>query len=96
MQREIIEHEDKLPATIEELIDFVIVSNEAVQGFKAKLKACDKAESAKEARDTTLKDGRKMSRLHLEAESRLGELLEKIELKRNKEGGTQSTSLRSL
>jgi len=75
MQSEIIEHIDQLPSTIEQLIDFVIVSNEAVQSFKAKLKACDKAELAKEARDQTLRDGRKVSRLHLEAESRLGELL---------------------
>ena len=78
MKKEIIEYKDQLPSTIEELIDFVIVSNEAIQSFKAKLKACNKADIAKGARDQTLKDGRKISRLHLEAESRLGELLSKI------------------
>jgi len=68
-----------IPATVEELVDFVIVGNEAVQSFKAKLRACTKAESAKGARNTALNDGRKVSHLVFEAEYRLGELLEQIE-----------------
>jgi len=94
MQKEIIEHTSNLPATIEELIDFVIVSNEAVQSFKAKLKACNKAEMAKGARDQTLKDGRTISRLHIEAESRLGELLSNTISKepiRNADGSLKGT-----
>jgi len=78
-ENNIILRTETLPATVEELIDFVIVSNEAVQSFKAKLKACDKAELAKEARDQTLRDGRQLSRLHLEAESKLGELLKDMD-----------------
>lgn len=96
MQQEIIEHEDNLPTTIEELIDFVIVGNEAIKSFKAKLRACNKAELAKNAKEQALMDGRKVSRLVYDAEIRLGELLSNIEPKRNKEGGTQSTSLKSL
>jgi N6-adenosine-specific RNA methylase IME4 len=74
----LIERNQTLPATIEELIDFVIVGNEAVQSFKAKLRACNKSENAKVARDQALQDGRKVSHLVLEAEARLGELLEQI------------------
>ena len=74
----IIEYEKQLPSTIEELIDFVIVTNEAIKSFKIKLNACDKAELVKGARDQVLNDGRKISRLHLEAESRLGELLSEL------------------
>lgn len=96
MQSEIIEHTDNLPATIEELIDFEIVTNSAVQSFKAKLRACNKSEIAKDYVDITLRDGRKMSHLNIEANARLGELIKNSELKRNKEGGTQSTSLHSL
>jgi len=74
----IIEMTRQLPSTIEDLVDFVIVGNEAIQSFKSKLRACDKSETAKFARDQALKDGRKVSRLVLDAESRLGELLEQI------------------
>jgi len=59
----IIEMTRQLPSTIEDLVDFVIVGNEAIQSFKSKLRACDKSETAKFARDQALKDGRKVSRL---------------------------------
>ena len=78
---ELIEHIKHLPATVDELIDFVIVSNSAVQSFKSKLKACNKSKMAKEYVDLTLRDGRKVSRLNIEANARLGELLENLEIK---------------
>jgi len=70
------ERKKNLPATIEELIEHVIVGNEAIQSFKAKLRACDKCEKAKILRNQALNDGRKVSRLVIDAEIRLGELLE--------------------
>jgi len=74
---DLVEQSTRLPSTIEELIDFVIVGNEAIQSFKAKLKACNKADLAFEAKEQALRDGRKISRLVLDAETRLGELLSK-------------------
>ena len=77
-ETDIIEITRNLPSTIEELIDFVIVGNEAIQSFKAKLRACDKADVAFEAKEQALRDGRKISRLVVDAETRLGELLEPL------------------
>ena len=74
-----VERINVLPDTIEELIDFVIVGNEAIQSFKSKLKACNKANLAFEAKEQALRDGRKISRLVLDAETRLGELLENMD-----------------
>lgn len=86
----IIEKPITLPDTIEELIDFVIVGNEAIQSFKAKLRACNKSENAKLARDQALVDGRKVSFLVIEAESKLGELLEDRDKKIAYEGLTST------
>lgn len=65
----------RLPQTVEELVDFILVGNEAVKSFKAKLRAASKANIAKNARDAALRDGRTCSKMVIEAESRLGELL---------------------
>jgi len=73
----IIEITKNLPSNIEELIDFEIVTSGAIQSFKAKLRACSKSDAAKQFVDITLRDGRRVSRLNIEANARLGELLEK-------------------
>jgi len=78
MKEAIVLSKRQLPATVDELADFVIVGNEAIQGFKAKLRACTKSERAHQARKQALNDGRKISRLVIDAEIRLGELLEQI------------------
>jgi len=72
---DIIEITKHLPSTIEELIDFVIVGNEAVKAWKNKLKAIDKANIANDAYKQTLVNGQKMGELVLLAEAKLGELL---------------------
>jgi N6-adenosine-specific RNA methylase IME4 len=79
MNNEIIEHSDMLPATVEELIDFVIVGNEAVKAWKNKVRAINKVELANEAHKQSLKDGQKLGELVLLAEAKLGELLSKRE-----------------
>ena len=76
---ELIEHIKNLPTTVEELIDFEIVTNSAIQSFKAKLRACNKSEKASEYVEITLRDGRKVSRLNIEANARLGELISNMD-----------------
>jgi len=71
----IIERKDQLPSNIEELIDFVIVGNEAIKAWKNKIRAIDKASIANEAHKQSLHDGQKMGELVLLAEAKLGELL---------------------
>lgn len=79
MTTAITERTETLPETVKELIDFVIIGNEAIKGFKAKLRACTKAEVANDARKIALRDGKRVSRLVYDAEIRLGELLSKTE-----------------
>jgi len=71
----IIEITKQLPSTVEKLVDFVIVGNEAVKTWKNKLRAIDKANIANDAYKQTLVDGQKMGELVLIAEAKLGELL---------------------
>jgi len=92
----IIVKESKLPETIGELVDFVLVGNEAIRAVKLKIKAMSKVDIAKGVRDQKIKEGREISKLVLDAESRLGELLANTQPKRNKEGSTQRTSLPTL
>ena len=85
---------ERLPQTVEDLVDFIIVGNEAIKSFKAKLQACNKSEIAKMARDQALSDGQRVSRLVIDAESRLGELLENTNNKnhiKNTDGSLKGT-----
>lgn len=88
MNEEIIDITEQLPTNIEELIDFVIIGNEAVKAWKNKVRAIDKAELATEAHKQALKDGQKMGELVLLAEAKLGELL--IPLTKNHEATSGS------
>ena len=83
---ELIEHHSNLPATIEELIDFVIVGNEAVKAWKNKVRAINKVEVASEAHKQSLHDGQQMGKLVLLAEAKLGELLDKRDKDKAYEG----------
>jgi len=74
----IIEITKNLPSIIEELIDFVIIGNEAVKSWKNKVRAIDKADIAHGAYKQSLRDGQKMGELVLLAEAKLGELLSRV------------------
>ena len=76
---ELIEHIKHLPATVDELIDFVIIGNEAIKAWKNKVRALDKVELANDAHKQSLHDGQRMGELVLLAEAKLGELLSKID-----------------
>ena len=67
-----------LPTTTEELFKFVLIGEKALESYNLKLAALNKIPEAKELRDRTLGDGQFVSRKVLEAEAKLGELLEKI------------------
>jgi N6-adenosine-specific RNA methylase IME4 len=73
---ELIEHIKQLPTTVEEIVDFVILGNEAIQAWKHKVRGVKKADLANEAYKQSLRDGQRMGELVLLAEAKLGELLE--------------------
>jgi len=78
MNEGLIVRAETLPDTIQELIDFVIIGNEAVKAWKNKVRALDKVDLANVAHKTALRDGQKMAELTLLAEAKLGELLDKV------------------
>ena len=97
MKNELIKLDKYLPVTADKLINFVIVGNEAIQSFKAKLRACNKSEVAYEAKKQALDDGRKISRLVMDAEDKLGELLENtVKQGKTKEYGSIGGTIPSL
>jgi len=78
MDTQLIATEKQLPSTIEELVDFVLVGNEVIKSWKAKLNAIDKVELTKDARDQALRDGQQVGECVLYAEAKLGQLIEPL------------------
>ena len=91
---ELIEHIKQLPANVEELVDFVIVGNEAIKSWKNKVRAIDKVNIANEAYKQSLHDGQCMGELVLLAEAKLGELLSN-QVPLREPGGTFGNTLPS-
>jgi len=96
MENAITKSENNLPATLEELNTFILIGKQRLIAQKAKIKAIEQANLAVEAKEAALSDAQDMAEILLDAEVRLGEILEKMEPKRIKESSTQGTSLPSL
>ena len=67
-----------LPATIEELKEYVLLGSGAVEAYRARLKAEIKIGKVKSVIDQTTHEGQTVSEQVLYAEARLGELLSEI------------------
>lgn len=67
-----------LPIKLEDLKKFILVTQEAVGLYRAKLKAVNKLNMAQSVRQQTLEDGQRVGTALLYAEARLGELLEPL------------------
>ena len=87
----LIKRPDQLPATIDKLHDFILVGKEKLNAHKAKIRAIDKIEGAHNAKDAALFDAQDLAELLLEAESKFGEMLEKIDRKPLPDGSTKRT-----
>lgn len=68
----------ELPATIDGLNQFIIIGKERLNAQKAKIRAIEKASMAIEAKEAALEDAQDMADILLDAEVRLGEILEAI------------------
>lgn len=75
---EIVETNYNLPVTVDKLNNFIIVGKERLNAQKAKIRAIDKTEMAVEAKEAALADAQDMADILLDAEVKLGEILEAI------------------
>ena len=67
-----------LPATIEELHEFILIGKEKIKLHKAKIKAIQNSNMAEEVLKIALEDGQDAGTAVIYAEAKLGEFLEKI------------------
>lgn len=75
---ELIKRLDQLPVTIDKLHDFILVGKERLNAHKAKIRAIEKIESAHAAKGAALADAQDLGDVLLDAEAKLGEMIEKI------------------
>lgn len=69
----------QLPDTLEDLKNFVLVGEEQLSAYRAKLKAIKKVGMAQEVYNQTLLESQEMAQAVIEAAQRVGELLLQIE-----------------
>ena len=69
---------DNLPAKAEELQEFILVGKEAINAHSARLRAIKKLPAAQTAYAAALEDGQALAEIVLDAEAKLGGLLEAI------------------
>ena len=70
--------EANLPITVDDLNQFIIIGKERLNAQKAKIRAIEKTNMAIAAKEAALADAQDMADILLDAEVRLGEILEAI------------------
>lgn len=88
--KDIIVRQNYLPATLEELNQFVLVQVEKLKHYRAKLQTIDRLELADGVRKQTLEDGHKIGEALLWAEAKMGEILKSTTKGTFKKGGEKS------
>lgn len=70
-----------LPATIEELREFILLNSEKLNAYRARVRAVDKLSLAKELKDKAVEEGQILAGEVFKAEAKLGELLKGLSLR---------------
>jgi len=78
MENAITKSGNNLPATLEELNTFILIGKQRLIAQKAKIRAIEQARMAVAAHEAALSDAQDMADILLDAEVRLGEILEAI------------------
>jgi hypothetical protein len=94
--KDLIAYKEQIPTTVEDLQKFILIGKESLNAQKAKIRAIEKANMALAAKEAALQDTQDIADILLDAEVKLGEMLKRIEPKRDKQGSNQRTSLPSL
>ena len=87
METAITTRRDYLPATVEELNTFILIGKQKLVAQKAKIKAILDTRMAIAAQEAALADAQDMAEILLDAEVRMGEILEAIPDKKASSGG---------
>ena len=91
----IISKQSLPPATIDELQEWIIVNKECLNAHKAKIRAIQKMNMAIAAKEAAIQDGQYLGDILLDAEVRLGEMLEKIDKSDSRlRGSTKGTTVK--
>jgi len=94
---DLIKSTEHLPTTFEDLQKFILIGKEALKAQKAKIRAIEKAEMAAAAMEAALQDTQDIADILLDAEVKLGEMLEKIEKQgKTKEYGSSGGTIPTL
>ncbi len=75
---ELVNYNQQLPDTLEDLSKFVLVGREKLISVRAEIRAIDKIHLAEEVRNQKREEAQMLSEAVLDAEVRLGDLLKKI------------------
>lgn len=78
MSESIVISESRLPTTIEDLSKFVLVGREKLNAVRAEIRAIEKVGLAKEVHEQKLKEAQAISEAVLDAEVRIGELMQDV------------------
>jgi len=91
---DLIKSTEHLLTTFEDLQKFILIGKEALKAQKAKIRAIEKAEMAATALEAARQDTQDIADILLDAEVKLGEMLEKIDKSASQLKGPQSGSQR--
>jgi len=78
MENELVVRKESLPATIDELKQFVIVTKRRIEAHKVQIAAIERLGLSKSVYDRKMKETQYMSEVVLFAEAKMGKLLKEI------------------
>ena len=76
---DVINYQEQLPDTLEDLSRFVLVNEERVQALRAQIRAIKKVNLAKEVYEQKLAEAQEIGQITVEAAQKMGELLLQIQ-----------------
>ena len=94
-ENKIINQQNNLPTTVEDLSKFVLIGREKLNAVRAEIRAIDKVEFATEVREQKLSEAQDIAEAVLDAEVRLGELIAQLPkaTSTNNPSGTKKTQI---
>ena len=93
MTKSIIQFEKNLPENIKDLAKFVLIGREQLTAVRAKIRAIDKLDLAKDVREQKKSEAHDMASALLDAEVKLGDMIKKLPKESGKRTDLQPGSI---